>query len=158
MPTTIEQDIQTNLASLFLTCTGIKNTYASLPPTVPPSELPAVFFLPGAARLTANQAPRWYELQRTYTIRFCVTPVQAGESGDAERMVIPFIYYGRLHILQHPTLNYSGTLAGGITWLADLEYQGDSGLVVVNAGEQYLGIEHTILITYKVPYAFALRE
>lgn len=159
MTTTIEQDIQTNLAAIFAAVPGIRTAYTAAPMAIQTINLPAVISFAGQAAPTGKQSPKWMEVARDYSIRIYIAAIQAGETGDAETDVIPWIAAGTQAILKHPSLG-TGTKSSQVPWVMTMEYAGDSGLAMLPAfnGEQFLGVEFKIRVTYKIPYTFGTNE
>ena len=152
MTLTPEEQIQTNLAAILRTVTGVKIAYERAPMSIPAQELPAAVTFPGKASPGEFTGPTWLELERIFYLRVYVTPTQAGEVGNAESKAIPYISLVRAKILAYPAVKAAGV------W-SDMKYESDSGVAVLSyAGEQFLGVEHQVRIRYRVHYTYAAGE
>ena len=152
MALTAEEQIQANLATILRSVAGVKMAYDRAPASIPPNELPACVTFPGRADKTGNTGPTWLELERTFFLRIYVTPIQAGETGNAESKAIPFISLVRSKILAYPAVKAAG-------FWSDMQMDGDSGVAVLQyANEQFLGVEHQVRIRYRVRYTYAAGE
>jgi hypothetical protein len=156
MTTTIEQSILDNLAYLMATVTGTKKAYSRAPMSVPDDKLPAAIILTGAARPTGKSTPGITELVRSYRCRWYVAHIQQGVTGEAETNVLPYLTGGLAIFLAHPALG-KGTANSQVPFVMDAVYKGDSGVTVLSdfAGQQYLGVEFNLDITYKVIFSYS---
>lgn len=159
MVATIEQTIQTNLATLFAGVSGVRKAYVAAPMSLQVIDLPALIFLAGAATPTGLETPKWMEVRRDYVARIYIAAIQAGETGEAEIDVIPWINAITKIILAHPSLG-TGTSGSLIPYVVKMKYLGDSGLALLPtySGDQYLGVEFRLQLEYKIPYTFGSYE
>jgi len=162
MTATIEETILDNLAYIMGNVTGTKKAYSRAPFSIPDDKLPAAVILTGQARPTkqpSDQTPGWMELVRSYRCRWYVIHVQAGTTGLAETDALPFLTNGLACFLPHPALG-KGTPNTQVLFVMNMVYKGDSGVTVLPdfAGQQYIGVEFNLDITYKVPFSYANNE
>jgi hypothetical protein len=149
---TPEEQIQKSLTGLLKTVTGVKAAFERAP-TSTTANLPAAMTTAGRGEKTGKSGPGWLEVSRIFHLRIYVAHVQAGETGNAETKVIPFINRVTLTIVKYPQINAAGQ------W-ATMEYVSDSGVAVLPtyAGETFLGTEHLARVVYRIPYSYASKE
>lgn len=157
--TAIEEAILDNLAYLMGTVAGTKKAYSRAPMSIPDDKLPAALILTGAAAITNNKAAGIIEITRSYRCRWYAAHIQQGTTGDAEAIALPFLSGGLAVFLPHPALG-KGTKASQVPFVMNAEYKGDSGVTVLSdfAGQQYLGVEFNLAVTYKVLHSYANYE
>lgn len=162
MTATIEESILDNLAYLMGTVTGTKKAFTRAPMSLSDTQLPAAIILTGASRPSRQDnkiSPGWVEFVRSYRARWYVTHIQQGTTGEAEGLVLPFIAGGYNVFLPHPAIG-KGTTNSQVPFVMDMVYKGDSGVTVLSSfnGEQYLGVEFNLEVTYKVFFIYSNYE
>ena len=154
-------DIKTRLTEIQAAITGVKKAFIDSPPSLAEADLPLFLNFTGPATTDYAMYGDGEALQtRDYLMRMYVTPVQAGESGEAEKAVealIPAIYGA---FFARPGL--SGTAMGHTAPLAGIREAtiiSDTGVSVFTfAGAQYLGTEFKIRVNEEISFTYATGE
>jgi hypothetical protein len=154
-------DVKTRLSEIQAAISGVRKAFVDAPPSIVEADLPLCMNFSGPATNDYEIFGDGEALQaRDYTMRLYVTPIQAGESGEAEKAVEGFLplVYGAFFSrpgLSSATAGHTSPLAGVVNSFI----LSDSGVTVLPfAGASFLGIEFKLRVRENISFTYANGE
>lgn len=134
--------IKESLAAVVAGVSGIRQSLAYVPRSLPPGDLPVSVIFTGPGRFTPAVLGRANRLEtRTFLVRVYVKPIAQGLDGEAEKAAEPFLrslpaaFDGREGLIDPGSGEY-------LAWVQQVTNIGDQGIAVLNlGGEAYVGVE-----------------